>query len=351
MNKKECISAIIFLLLFGFLFISVSYIVRTNGEGKERFAGFYAEEENSIDVLLMGSSAVSKSIAPGVIWKEEGITAYPLATNSQRTRAIRYLIEEAYKTQTPSLVVIELRMFARDDEEAKNDIAHIRGVTDNMKYSLHRLKTIDALVETDEEDKLTFYLDIFKYHSNWKMLLLPNEVKKFRYSVLDRDKGFEPNSSLTAYESQEEFHYEGRTPIADVQEKELLQLISFLKEKKQDALFLVTPCSFDAEYQGMMNYMKDIVESEGFAYLDMNNYYDEMGFDYRMDLGDPYHVNTSGAQKCSKLLAGYIAENYNISDRRTENRASWDECAKAFEEYYEAYLEENGRYIRKIEGD
>ena len=53
-------------------------------------------------------------------------------------------------------------------------MAYTRGVTDNMKYSWNRIKTINALVDPDgPEPRYTYYFDIFKYHSNWKTMVLP----------------------------------------------------------------------------------------------------------------------------------------------------------------------------------
>ena len=46
MNRKEACKAISFILIFVLLLTGVSYIVRTNGDIKDRFAGFYAEEKN-----------------------------------------------------------------------------------------------------------------------------------------------------------------------------------------------------------------------------------------------------------------------------------------------------------------
>lgn len=352
MQKREGIKIFLFLVIFVLLLISVSYIVRTNGGIKDRFAGFYAEERDSIDVLLFGSSAAGQSFAPGVIWKETGITSYPLATNAQRTKAIRYLLEEAYKTQNPQLVVVELRMFAYEDEEAKQDTPHIREVTDNMKYSLHRIKTINALVENDEEGKITFYLDIMKYHSNWKMLFLPEEWKKFDFQCNDINKGYEAEFEIMPHEVQPEPHYENRVPIPKEQERELRNLLAFLKEKNQEALFVVAVRIFDEEYQGKMNYMKDIVEGEGFGYLDMNDYYDEMKFDFRTDVSDGVHVNILGAKKSSELLGKYIAEHYGITDKRQLKKyESWDASAESFDKQYQECLIENEKFIKEEIGE
>ena len=135
MTKKELGKIILFVMLFIFLGVMVSYIVRTNGDVKNRFAGFYAEEKNSIDVIMFGASPIGTSFSPGYLYGEFGFTSYPLSSNTQRPKAMTYLLEECYKYQNPNLVVIELRMFTYDDAPMALDYPHIREVTDNMKYS------------------------------------------------------------------------------------------------------------------------------------------------------------------------------------------------------------------------
>ena len=92
MNRREACKMISFILIFLLLLTGVSYIVRTNGHVKNRFAGFYAEEKNSIDVLMFGASTVGTSFSPGYMWGEFGFTSYPLSSNAQRPKAIKYLL-------------------------------------------------------------------------------------------------------------------------------------------------------------------------------------------------------------------------------------------------------------------
>lgn len=336
MNRKEACKAISFILIFVLLLTGVSYIVRTNGEIKDRFTGFYAEEKNSLDVLLCGSSTVATSFSSGYMWGEYGFTSYPISSNTQRPKAIKYLLEEAYKYQSPEVVVIELRMFTYEDEEMKNDEAHIREVTDNMKYSLQRFKTVRDMTDGVEtfEDKLSYYFDIIKYHSNWGMLFKPEELQKVTYSKADLDKGFEYPTQIM-YHSEEHDRYvptEERIAIPVEQEAVLRELLAFLKENNQKALFVVTPCIYGNEYYAQMNYMKDIVEQEGFAYLNLHEYVD---YDCATDYFDGGHSNILGAKKCSKVLGEILKQEYGLTDKRNqEGYNSWNESYKAFLESY-----------------
>ena len=336
MNRKEACKAISFILIFLLLLTGVSYIVRTNGHIKDRFAGFYAEKKDSIDVLLCGSSTVATSFSSGYMWGEYGFTSYPISSNTQRPKAIRYLLEEAYKYQSPEVVVVELRMFTYEDDEMKNDEAHIREVTDNMKYSLGRFKTVRNLTDGIEtvEDKFSYYFDIIKYHSNWEMFFKPEELKKVTYSSLDPDKGFEYPTKIMYHEEEVDRYIptEERRAIPLEQELVLKDLLAFFKEKEQKALFVVTPCIYGTEYYAKMNYMKDIVEKEGFSYLNLHECVD---YECATDYLDGGHSNILGAKKCSDALGNYITQKYVLEDKRNqEGFELWNESYEAFLKIY-----------------
>ena len=347
MNRKEACKTISFILIFVLLLTGVSYIVRTNGHIKNRFAGFYAEGKNSIDVLLCGGSTIGTSFSPGYMWGEYGLTSYPISSNTQRPKAIRYLLEEAYKYQKPDVVVVELRMFTYEDEAMQTDEAHIREVTDNMKYSLHRLKTVRNMTDgVDEfEDKLSYYFDIIKYHSNWAMFFSRDEVQKLTYSKQDLHKGFEHPVDILYHDIKETPYIptEERLAIPSEQEKVLRELLAFLTEKEQKALFVVTPCIYDTQYFGQMNYMKDIVEQEGFRYLNMM---DCLDYNYETDYLDGGHANILGAKKCSELLGSILSKEYGLADKRgAQNFDSWDESNKAFWAIYDEVSNNIDKYM------
>ena len=180
-----------FVGIFLLLLVPVSYMVRTNGDVKDRFSGFYAEKKDSLDIVMIGSSPVFPYYAAPKLWGETGIAMYPLSSNVQRPAAMKYLVEETEKSQSPSLYVFEMRMFTIEDEGMRENMAYTRGVTDNMRYSLQRVRTIQALVpEEDEEGRLSYYLDIMKYHTNWKMLALPSEWANMTYRRAHPYKGY-----------------------------------------------------------------------------------------------------------------------------------------------------------------
>ena len=58
MKKKQLLQAVVFVAIFFVILIHLTYIIRTSGDQKARFAGFYAEPKDTIDAILIGSSPV-----------------------------------------------------------------------------------------------------------------------------------------------------------------------------------------------------------------------------------------------------------------------------------------------------
>ena len=227
MTKKQALRAAVFILGFLFILRTVTYIVRTSGDTKDRFSGFYAEKENTIDVIMTGSSPVYPFYSAPALYGELGSACYPLSSNNQRPKAIKYLLEEAQKTQVPSLFIIEMRMFSMPDEEWEDTMAFTRGVTDNLKYSLNRIQAINALV-SDKSQRYTYYFDIFKYHSNWKMLFLPSQLSHWRYESLEELKGLAIKTGVGPVEYED---LSGVTQTREMQDRQyavLLDLLDYL---------------------------------------------------------------------------------------------------------------------------
>lgn len=329
MNRKQFIQSIIFIGIFLLALIPVSYIVRTNGDVKDRFSGFYAEKDNTLDIVMIGSSPVFPYYSAPKLWGETGIAAYPLSSNVQRPVAMKYLVKECEKTQSPSLYIFEMRMYTMEDEGLSENMAYTRGVTDNLKYSGNRVDTIRAMVP-ETEDRLSYYIDLFKYHTNWKMFALLSEWKNWRYEKENELKGFFIKDEVGPTPMPTAGGAEGELPLPKEQEEYLRDLLRYLQNNKMQALFIVSPYGESLEDQQMFNYMGSIIEDAGYLFLNMNNYYEEIGIVFEEDFADyGSHTNAVGAEKCTAFLEEYLLEHYSFTDKRgNSSYVSWD---KAYE--------------------
>lgn len=350
MTRRQALQSAIFLLGFLYILMTVTYIIRTNGDVKDRFTGFYAEKDHTIDVVLIGSSPVYPYYATPMLWGEYGIAAYPISSNLQRPAAAVYLTEEVRKTQQPKLFVFEMRMYTARETDLTNNMAYTRGVTDNLKYSWNRVKTINAMVE-DKAERYTYYFDIFKYHSNWKTMVLPDQIACFRYEKPDKEKGYVMTDEVGPCEAVDTSEITDKEPMPEYQEKCLYKLLNYLKDNDLQALFLLSPTVMEEEKQRMYNYMEEIIAGYGYEFLNMNDYYEEIGIDFASDFSDyGGHTNAVGAEKCTEFLGRYLEGKYDLEDRRGQaGYESWD---AAYGQWKTDMEQARGTIARRIaEGD
>ena len=341
MTKKSWIKGIIFIAVVLWMLLHLTYILRTNGDVKDRFVGFYAEKKNTVDAVIIGSSPVAPCISSPMIYGDMGVTMYPLSSNMQRPVAAKYLLKEALKTQDPELVIFEMRMWTAADEDLLGNMAHTREVTDNLKYSANRVDAINAMV-SDKSERLNYYFDIFKYHSNWKTLFLWSQFRTLFYSYPDDLKGSAVETDVGPADYPASVDSQDKMPIPAEQEDYLLDLLDFLKEQKLKALFVITPYSATDDEQKMINYMSDLITSKGYDFVDMNCHLDEIGIDFQTDIRDyGTHTNVIGAEKVTRWFEGYLKENYAdkgialVNDHRGDKKySSWD---KAYEKWLSDY--------------
>ncbi|HOO27524.1 MAG TPA: hypothetical protein PLU43_03595, partial [Lachnospiraceae bacterium] len=95
-----CLSAILF---------GINQILKyKSNDGINQMRAFYTNDENSIDVLFMGSSHSYSNVNTGVLYDDFGIAAYDLGGAEQLLWNDYYWLVEALKTQKPKVIVLEI---------------------------------------------------------------------------------------------------------------------------------------------------------------------------------------------------------------------------------------------------
>lgn len=362
-NRKETLKNIVGTLLFlagaVVMLISISYILRPtdNGTGRWRFAGFYGEEKDTIDVVTIGSSAMYRYFNNPVFWEEYHLTSYNLCSASQLVEVVGDLIDEAQKEQAPQLFVVETRKFVKyddlkrkfgqpqqeeQDEDEITDAAdglenvELRRVTDNMKYSWNRFEMIEKQVEGNWQQKLDYHLDIIRYHRNWESLSDINDLKYYKNSKKNVKKGWssvfavKPKKPIGVLENTEPL------PIGKKAEEELVKLLEKCQKEQINVVFVSTPWVANEEQRRRNKYAGELIESYGFRFYDGNEHVEEAGIDYASDFYDGAHVNMWGAEKFTKAFGKYLVENYDLDTKQKKSvEKSWNECVEAYKKEIE----------------
>ena len=363
MTKRQGFRAVLFFVVLGMV---LSCLIRVFGIPLERdtwnmtrFNEFYEEPKNTWDCVIIGTSCVDRGWAAPVAWHDYGMTVYNMATGAQPIILVTGILEEVRKTQDVKLAVVDIRGARLDDLHLPE--ARIRRVTDAMKYSLNRQKMVkrtldfykdfytregvrdvfgteNADAKLAELDEASFYFPFLKYHSRWETGLNQTDFVK---QVTDT-KGvfdYDERAFLVKTIKKHELCTDVTAELLDIQKEVLDEILEYGEDTDLEILFISTPVSMRKKEQIELNNIRQYLEEKGASVLNFNTEekYEEVGLDFSADFYNRYHLNSRGAMKFTKYLAGYLNENYEFEDKRgREEYRDWD---KAYENYVKFYEE------------
>lgn len=300
--------------------------------------GFYALEDDSIDVLFLGSSQIMTAVSPMQIYEETGITSYNLGTEQQSMLSTYYLLKEALKTQKPKVVVLEIHfLFTYNHETPVNsDEQFVRKTFDYMKWSSNKWEAVRTLCALDDDHSLKSYLLPFlRYHDRWSDL----SKEDFTYTFQDKSNPFKGFSLTTEFDNS--YTFSGYLPedipsTIELPETMLTyfnKIVSLCKENGISLVLMKTPRgdgSFQAERH---NTIQPIADENNLVFIDFNEkaLFDEIGYNTATDYLDSTHVNYFGAKKITHYLASYLSSEYSLEDKR--NKTGYETWNKDLETY------------------
>lgn len=277
------------------------------------FGGFYDMQENSVDVLFMGTSHSYNSFSPQQLYAECGVRSYNLGSSMQTFPLNYYWLKEALRFQSPQFVVLDTyALFRIRDNVLNMTEPQIRQAVDYMKWSVIKRDMIDQLCEIDSSMwKESFYIPMLRFHDRWETLD-EDDLSRNSLTYLKALKGYKPAFKeygdellykpfdLATYETDE---------VAEVLPlmEEYLQKIADLCESEGVELVLVrTPYigANLAEYNVVLNF----AQKNGLDFLDYNeqNLYQQIGYNFPFDATDSSHASFTGAQKLTSHIGQFL---------------------------------------------
>ncbi len=332
-----------------FLYLNRVFSIGNSDTNTRIFNAFYAQEENSIDIMCIGTSATNRYFNPAKAYDDAGIAAFNLATMGLPMFLVPTIIEEVEKTQNPQLYIIELRNVLKSKNEVTD--AHIRRVTDSMKLSDNKTAAVEKSKEYTEgatgelsnidRGKWEYYIPILKYHGK----LAAGSIRPYDlvpWKMKNAAKGFVRTGKTCVRVPQEEPVYSDRyAELAPEMEGALLEVLEVCDAMadEKDVLFVLAPYSMEAGDQEKFNTAVRMVTERGYPVLDCNQreVTDVMEIDWENDFYNSKHVNYVGSEKYTEYVMEYITEHYDLPDRKgNEKYESWGE---AYEKYCSYVME------------
>lgn len=344
MKKKLIIAKMLgfaIILFIGSLFFSE--LLREKklvaGEAVTSWIVDYAElDDNTVDVISLGTSQAFCSLNPLILWEENGIASYNLASSAADIYASKAYLQYGLETQAPKIVLLECSRLIREGTTSEE---WNRRAYDNLPFSLYKFENLWYSMNEDE-NMVSYLFPCLRFHERWNDLTEAD----FKWAFTK--------------ESQSEYTYKGYYPRYKVTNADLSkfekEVMNFqIAERASDAVKEIKELCDESgatlilwkspSPMWRITYKEAVAELAneiGVEYLDLNDYIDEIGIDGAIDFYDSNaHLNDSGATKVSRYLASFLGK-YNLGNHK-EERVYQD-----YEENYRNYLADKVARITEV---
>ena len=326
MERKHWIRIVAFCLVAFLLYRGAAWFLQVpSARNNVRVFAMEQEPENTLDVVLIGSSNVYTSWYAPLAYEQQGFTSYALATDSMPGVVIRSAIREVERLQDPQAIVIDLWCFAYTEEEMLDE-AHLRRWIDSIPNTENRALTIKEAVPEEEQ---AFYEDSFlKYHGNWIALKRCVEAAKEKFAIWRRGysltKGYCTKTNIYTGDAKiTEF------PISDRGMEELKLVLELCKEEGlENVIFARFPEYVHLKSTESLEQAKALIAEYGYTYLDPWEDPEAVGLDYSHDFYNDGHVNVFGTEKFTRYMGDYLTAHCNIDTTHSAAvTEEWDKCA------------------------
>ena len=307
-------------------YTSFSYLSRVfyNRE-VERELSFHSLPENTMDVIVLGSSHAEYSFVPHFFYQETGLYSYVLGTACQPLEVSYQMLRESLKTQNPKAVILEVYTAMPLRSICEDDSCYVLGeyqMTGEEKYN-----TINYL---PKEKAKTYYNDFINYHNDWKTtrtlnIFKPENMLKtkgddfsedfgyiFKYAPFDLPEKWYPaqvhDSSENLDVKLDELDLESLNNIKKLCDEENIQLI----------LYKTPIDGIDIENQSYLHKVWEWAEDNNVPYYDFVAKGHDLGF-YMWIHSDSFHCYVNGAGLITENLASFVND-LNIDFNHQENQ-------------------------------
>lgn len=316
---------IILIILLSLIPINyISYLTRPvdADQCKRNIEAFHSIPDNSVEVMIYGSSHGWRGVNNLEMYDRYGIGSYNYCGNWQNISTEELFFYDSLRTQKPKVVLIETYMVSNTlyDVDMNGEIYYTRVMPrfDMKKEYLRRA------FAGDYKRYFTYLFPFAQFHSEWNRLQ-PNSFVNFYTKdefVNTMGYGIMPYDGLKVYES--EIPDPSTFTQIEIDEKAigvLDEIVATCKENDIKVIFFTIP--WQTEYL-FGDAMKEYVRENDCVYLDFYELADEVGLDGATDFIDLGHLNNSGATKIGAYLGKYLTENYDLTDMRKIENNLWE---------------------------
>lgn len=302
----------------------------------------YYKETTDHDVIFVGDCEVYENFSPITMWEDYGITSYIRGSAQQLIWQSYYLLEETLEYEKPEAVVFNVLSMKYDTPQKE---AYNRMTLDGMKWSKSKVDDIRASMMEDEEFA-DYVFPILRYHSRWQELTSDD----FKYLFTRRpvsQSGYymriDVKPAQTFPKPKKLANYE----FGENSWKYLEKMRKLCEEKGIQLILVKAPSLYPAWYDEWEDQIEEYAKTYELPYYNFLELTDEVGIDFTKDTYDGgLHLNLSGAEKMGAYFGKILREEFQVPDRRNEEKIAsvWAEKCAAYYDMEKRQQEELDTY-------
>lgn len=314
-----------------------------------RIEGFYQEEKDSLDVVMVGASELYCGFSPGLAYGEYGFSSYLYALDSNYLELYKYQIEEVLSRQNPKYLLIEITggLYEINDSNHDERMATLRKFTDAIPLTENKNSVINAYAD---DDKLSYYLPFIMYHGELRNLKGTYHYISQQFRGRTLLKGTVSSNYNQVYDDIIDCNNDYTSiPISDKAEHNLNELLDYCKQLSCKVLFVRFPhrvtSSHEREEVEKCNYIERIIENNGFEFINFDHLFTQVELDSKTDFISDSHLNADGQKKLTRYLGNILALKGGLSNNQLlhNEENNWKrsyEYTELFYKYYDLYKDE-----------
>lgn len=260
------------------------------------WSSYLQEPENSVDLLILGSSRAYCDVIPALIYQRTGVSAYCMCGPSQTASLTYYYLRECLRSQHPKCVLVEASglYYDKNEEHSKTNVCYMPG-------SINRIRAAAACEEGILELALyplqEFHCRFFT--GGWRNGTGEEGLMLCGYTPLaEAQPQAERSYRIPDVQPRNEnylYNLDYFRKLAELCEQEGIRCVFFLSPTMQDYTDEQTRCL-----------LEDLGALPCEAVKDWTDLIGEIGIDNERDWYDAIHFNQSGAEKFTAYLSDYL---------------------------------------------
>lgn len=251
--------------------------------------GFYAEPEDTIDVIGIGNSNMANGFSPMELWKQYGYTGYNCGVAAQIVFNSYTTLSDVFARQHPKAVILDADGFFPTSGHMNTFYNFTNGM-------------------------MTRTIPLVEYHDRWKLMLHPGKPPVLGFNP---ERGYMLNGLIKPFSGNRP-KPKSTAKLDTVTQLQLDMLNHLCEDNGAKLIFVYIPTAFSWN-QSKHNVIAQYASSRGIPFFDLNTPTPGFSIDWKNNSRDGgSHLNYYGASRVTAFLGTYLHSHCSIEDRRGE---------------------------------